>query len=568
MSNTTVNNYASSYVGRELAERSMKSYSRAGTADGRIKTIVDGFDAIIRDSQTSKDEKDLAEFAKGFIGRLSCTPRNDKSISGLFRGLVQGKRNDSSLQVAAGWTFLSAIASTAPAAPGALMAEALKTASSKLEDNSKALCLIENGLDEIQNSTKTSRDEKTLAAFGKKLMRDSSERPYLAGVAGTAFLTAIATLNNGPVLAAITKAINDGADRFGNSPQAVNFMDKAVDGLMNDSLISQDQKSLLAFGRDFSKKLSNSPSLQVAAGKTFLDAAGSSAKSQAVSIMAKAISGAVGQAGYSQKQVELLSDGLSEIIINPTTSQCEKALAASTKQLMSEISENYDVKFAAGASILDEFASGNIGSEVPVLAKAVKAALHKTDSNFAGEVMKSGFDQIYRNSGASEKERALAASARDLSDWLDLLDSAAVYRAGTVLLDAMASGTDKSNVETLVTAAGSTLDLGRYRENIRNNILGIVMKAISTQSRASQSIRTIAMTGAAKERYADKLKAFHEIERIIKEEPGMASEIEQMAEACYGDQRPSQIETVDDNVIIDGVKISRKSLKHLGYELK
>lgn len=570
MSNTTVNNNASSYVGRELSERSMKSYSQAGTADGRLKIVVDGFDTIIKDSQTSKDEKELAGFAKGFIGRLSCTPRNDKSISGLFRGLMQGKSNDSSLQVAAGWTFLSAIASTAPAAPGALMAVALKAASSTLEDNSKALCLMENGLDEIQNSTKTSQDEKTLAAFGKKLMKDSSEHPYTVRVAGTAFLTAIATLNNGPVLAAMTKAIKDGAGRFDNSPQAVDFMDKAVDGLMNDSLISQDQKSLLAFGREFSKKVSNSPLLQVAAGKTFLDAAGSSAKPQASAIMAKAVSKAVSETDSRFVKVELLMDGLSEIIINPTTSQREKALAASTKQLMNEISNNQDVKFATGAAVLDAFASGNTGSEVPVLAKAVKAALCESESRRAGEVMKSGFEQIYKNGDASEKERSLAASANRLAGWLDVLDSVAVYRAGTVLLDAMASGTDKSNMETLVTAVSGTLDLGRESsgERCKNSLLEIVMKDISTESQASQSIRTLAQTGAAQKNYADKLKAFREIERIIKEEPGMASELEQMAKACNGEQHSGQIETIDDKVSIDGVKISRKSLNHMGYAVK
>jgi hypothetical protein len=182
-------------------------------------------------------------------------------------------------------------------------------------------------------------------------MKDSSEHPYTVRVAGTAFLTAIATLNNGPVLAAMTKAIKDGADSFENSPQAVSFMDKAVDGLMNDSLISQDQKSLLAFGREFSNKVSNSPSLQVAAEKTFLDAAGNSAKPQASAIMAKAISGAVSGTDCRQDKVELLRDGLSEIIINPSTSQREKALAASTKQLMSEISNNHEVKFAAGAAL-------------------------------------------------------------------------------------------------------------------------------------------------------------------------------------------------------------------------
>jgi len=48
----------------------------------------------------------------------------------------------------------------------------------------------------------------------------------------------------------------------------------------------------------------------------------------------------------------------------------------------------------------------------------------------------------------------------------------------------------------------------------------------------------------------------------------MASEIEQMAKACDGGQHSGQIETTDDKVNIDGVKISRKSLNHMGYAVK
>jgi len=48
----------------------------------------------------------------------------------------------------------------------------------------------------------------------------------------------------------------------------------------------------------------------------------------------------------------------------------------------------------------------------------------------------------------------------------------------------------------------------------------------------------------------------------------MVSELEQMAKACDGEQHSGRIETIDDKVSIDGVKISRKSLNHMGYAVK
>jgi len=184
---------------------------------------------------------------------------------------------------------MESLKSSGPARHGSLMAQALNYTSSKLSSmqnersespadkhvpvdtiqvwslgstnqgaETRSLCLMNNGLDVIQKSPKTSQDEKALAVCAAKMIKSVSSDQAMAKAAGTAFLSSIATLNNRPVLAAVINAVNDGAGSLGNSTSAANLMGKSIDGLLKDNLLSQDQKSLLSFGWNFSKKLTES----------------------------------------------------------------------------------------------------------------------------------------------------------------------------------------------------------------------------------------------------------------------------------------------------------------------
>ncbi|MHC9543120.1 MAG: hypothetical protein AB9903_26725 [Vulcanimicrobiota bacterium] len=600
MSNTTVNNNTSSYVGRELAGRIYQASSQCNSDDARLKTMVDGFDTIVKDTQTTKDEKELADFAKGFLGRLSSSPGKGKSISGFFKGLLHNNSDDIPLKARAGWAFIAALRSAESASYGSLMAEAQSDALSKLlsmkredskplgkydyrsprdtqllwslkqVDDSQPLCLIDNGLNEIQNSTKTSQDEKTLAAFGTKMMKSASQDQIMARVAGSAFLSSIVTLNNGPVAAALMKAIQSGAYSFEDSSQAVVFMDKAIEGLMNDTLLSQDQKSLLTFGRDFSKKVSNIPLLQVAAEKEFFEAAGSSVNAQPLSVMAKAIYNAAFQSKYEGNKVEVVENGLREIIISPATSQREKALVASGKELMKTRNNDYGVELVTGEALVRAFASGNAGPAGQTIAKVMKEAVNKSELSSSVEIMNKGFKQLRCNGEITEKERELAGFEGNLSYIKNQDGNAVLFKAQSVLLDAIASGTDRSNMEIFVASVkeAMSVEIDKSNVNVKDHFLASALKALGEMPQASPAVRILAQNGAAREKFSDKMNAFQEIEKIVKGEPGITTALDRMANACDGEQHSGQIETTDDKVNIDGVKISRKSLNHMGYAVK
>lgn len=566
MSTTTVNSCASTFVGRELSERVMKASSQAGTDDGKLKTILDGFDTIIRDSQTSKEEKELAEFAKGFTGKISCAPKQEKGLTGLFRGLMQEKTKSTSFQIAAADTFLSAMASTSPVTPGVLMAESVKKAALSAEDNTKALNIMNNGLDEILGSTKATQDEKTLANFGKMLINSSPEHPYMARVAGATFLTAIATLNNGPVVTSIISAIKNGTDEIGDTNTAVQFLDKASDRLLSEALLSQDQKSLLSFGREFSNKVSGSPAVKVAAAKTFLDALGSASMPRPSSIMAKAVSEAASQAENYNAGAKIIEDGFSEIIISADTSQQEKALAATGKKLMNEISSCNNIKAVTGKVVLDEIASAHTGSAVPVMAKAVKAAVSEARTDDEPEVMSSGCGQILSHSDGTGKEKLLAASGQYFGEMMNTYGRTGIRTILDKVLDAISSGNGESNVETVVRATRTSLDAMNKdnTEKTFNGVLESALKVLDSKAQASSHIRDLAKIGLSQKSYSDRLKTLQQIEEAVKAEPGMTTAIEEMKEACNGGQHSRQIETEEDKVNIDGVKISKRALALAG----
>lgn len=613
MSTTSVNNGASRFVCRELAARACNAYENNKDAAVRLKAMMDGFDAIINDTQTTKDDKELADFAKGFLGGLSSSPGTEKSVSGFFKGLIHNKYDDIPLKAIAGWAFMASLKSSGPACYGSLMAQALNYASSKLSSmqnersdspadkhvpadtmqlwslgsssdqgtDSRVLCLLNNGLDVIQKSPKTSQDEKTLAACATKMMKSVSSDPTMAGAAGTAFLNSIVTLNNGPVAAAVMNAINDGAVSLGNSTSAANLMEKSVDGMMKDNLLSQDQKSLLSLGWNFSKKLSHSPALQVAAAGAFLEAIGGSAKPQELPVLTKSISRALDEVETLEKQrkrspydsyyendtysarKQIIEDGLSELLTSNATSQREKALIVSGREMIKGFSRDTDgAKIAAGRAIIDTLASGFTGSIVPVLAKAVKATSGKANRLQTNNAELACFRQISGLSEATEKERTMATLAMNLRNTYNADGNAALCRSQAVLLDALASGTNKSAMEVFVEAVRNAIVIraNGYVDPEEVSLLTGVLDDLSNDSKASPAVRLIAKNGAARDSYSDKVKAFDEIEMIVKKEPGIGTALDLMSREDDGEQHSGRIEIVDEKFVdIDGIRVSRRS---------
>jgi hypothetical protein len=612
MSTTTVNYNASRYVCRELAARACNAYENNKDAAVRLKAMMDGFDTIINNTQTTKEDKELADFAKGFLKGLSSSPGTEKSISGFFKGLIHNKYDDIPLKAIAGWAFMASLKSAGPACYGSLMAQALNYASSKLSSmqnehsdspadqhvpadtkqlwslrssnqgaETRTLCLLNNGLDEIQKSPKTSTDEKTLAGCATKMIKSVSSDPAMAGAAGTAFLNSIITLNNRPVTAAVMNAINDGAVSLGNSTSAANLMEKSVDGMMKDTLLSQDQKSLLSFGWNFSKKLSHSPALQVAAAGAFLEVIGGSAKPQELSVMVKSISRAVDEVETLEKhrkrgpyesyyendtypaRKQIIEDGLSELLTSNATSHREKALIVSGREMIKGFSRDTDgAKIAAGRAIIDTLASGFTGSMVPVLAKAVKATSGKANRLQTNNAELACFRQISGLSEATEKEKTIATLAMNLRNSYDPDGNAALCRSQGVMLDALASGTSKSAMEVYIEAVRNAILIrsNGYVAPEEVSLLTGVLDDLSNDPKASPAVRLIAKNGAASKSYSVKVKAFDEIEMIVKKEPGIGTALDRMSKEDDGEQRSGRIEIVDEKFIdIDGVRVSRRT---------
>jgi len=621
---TSINNRDSSFVGRELAERACSAFTKTKDDAVRMKAMMDGFDTIINDAQTTKDEKALADFAKGFIGKLSSSPKTEKSVSGFLKSLVHNKYDDIPLQARAGWAFMDALKSAGPADYGSLMAEAVNGASSKMSSiqnersnspadrhipadtkqlwslgsssdqgtDSRVICLLNNGLDEIQKSPVTSQDAKALATCAINMIKNVSSDPVMAEAAGTAFLSAIVTLNNGPIPAALMNAVNDGAGRLGNSTKATELMEKSVDELMKDTLLSQDQKSLLSLGWNFSKKLSHSPALRVAAAGVFLDAIGGSSKPQELSVLVKSISRAVDEVETLEKhrkrgpyesyyendtypaRKQIIEDGLSELLLSNATSQREKGLIVSGREMIRGFSSDSDgAKIAAGKAIIDTLASGFTGSMVPVLAKAVKATSGKANRLQTNSAELACFKKISGLSEATDKERTIATLAMNLRNSYDPDGNAALCRSQAVLLDALASGTNKSAMEVYIEAVRQAVLIrpNGYVAPEEVCLLTGVLDDLSKDPKASPAVRLIAKNGAASKSYPDKVKAFDEIEMIVKKEPGIGTALDLMSKEDDGEQHSGRIEIVDEKFVdIDGIKVSRRSSSssgRTGFEL-
>jgi hypothetical protein len=284
--------------------------------------------------------------------------------------------------------------------------------SSGSSDDDRSLFL--RGFNEIKNNDNTTSDEQRLAELAINFGSDVRNNWDAINVREPVMNTIAAGITGptGVIIAETTKAAASNASD-GKTTRSVIFT--GLDEIEKNPGTSTQDKELAKLGKAFGDGVSNDWDA-VKIRKPVIDAIQSGVTGSKGEIIAEITTQAASNASDGKTTRSVIFTGLDEIEKNPGTSTQDKELAKLGKAFGDGVSNDWDaVKIRK--PVIDAIQSGVKGSKGEIIAEiTTQAASNASDGKTTRSVIYKGLDEIEKNPGTSTQEKELAKLGKAFGD--------------------------------------------------------------------------------------------------------------------------------------------------------
>ncbi|MHC9537932.1 MAG: hypothetical protein AB9903_00280 [Vulcanimicrobiota bacterium] len=535
--------FTHSAQGREISRQYLEK-AEGSPSDAR-SVLADGLNAVLNDTATTADEKELAKMGLNSTSGMSCSESVKKVRA----------------------AFTKAIGSDIDLTKGKALAQVAIDAADAAGYSKDRRVVLNTGLATIVQNPVTTAEEKMFAQLGLDASSGITGDEAVAAIRGTA-AKAIAAGIAGPIGPAVAALSIEAAGKAVSSEAARSVLITGLTAITKSSSATGSEKILAQMGLDASSGvIGDAPVVRIRGAVASAIAAGVSGPLGPV--LAAVSLDAAGKAGNSEAARSVLSTGLSAIVKNPATTQVEKVFAQLGLNASSGVCGDelvVQIRSAAASAIVAGI-SGPIGPALAVV--TLKAAVNAGNSDAARSALITGLTEIVNNPASSGVEKKIAQFGIDASSGIS--GNSAVVNIRSTVAKALSLGIreplQKAVAEIACDAARSAGDSSSAR-----SVLGTACSVFIKGTEFSKEVKAIAQKAMDAGSFGSggdmavadaRMKAMEQICGFMSPEEKARKEIEDMTEKLSPEKadNPAQIVVEEDSgtVEIDGVKISIKS---------